>query len=91
MNYIQRNKDREPTYAKASEDDVECLHRSPLLILPGTCNEKEKPSYAKASEGEGGAAGGRTPVQTGNPYGFYMLILSSFFVNGLANGYLPDP
>jgi hypothetical protein len=34
---------------------------------------KKKPSYSKASEGEGGAAGSRTPVQTRKSYAFYML------------------
>jgi len=38
-----------------------------------------------------GAAGGRTPVQTRNPYVFYMFSLSSVFVRGPTIGYKPDP
>jgi len=34
----------------------------------------EKPSVAKAMEGEGGAGGSRTRVQTWKSYAFYMLI-----------------
>jgi hypothetical protein len=39
----------------------------------------------------GGAAGGRTPVQTRNPYAFYMLIQSLVVGRGPAKGYKPDP
>ena len=38
-----------------------------------------------------GAAGSRTPVQTRNPYAFYMLSLSLVFVNGPAKDYKPEP
>lgn len=34
----------------------------------------KKPSVAKAMEGEGGAGGSRTRVQTWKSYAFYMLI-----------------
>ena len=36
--------------------------------------QKMKPSVAKAMEGEGGAGGSRTRVQTWKSYAFYMLI-----------------
>ena len=38
-----------------------------------------------------GAAGSRTPVQTRNPYAFYMLSPPSVFVNGPAVDYEPGP
>ena len=38
-----------------------------------------------------GAAGSRTPVQTRNPYAFYMLSLSLIFENRLAKDYTPEP
>ena len=39
----------------------------------------------------GGAAGSRTPVQTGNQYGFYMLILLLIVGKKLAEGSRPFP
>ena len=38
-----------------------------------------------------GAAGSRTPVQTGNQYGFYMLILLLVVGDRLARGSRPEP
>jgi len=65
---------------KFMDEMGERVHRSP-----------KKPWYAKASQGESGAAGSRTPVQTRNRSGFYMLSLLYVVGIRLAADSLPEP
>lgn len=53
---------------------------------PAGASKEAKPSFAKATEGEGGAGGSRTPVQTSDNTDFYMLILLLVFDLRLAAG-----